>query len=872
MKFEQRLKGKSSQQRANIKAEAIAALPLVGEHSLDGLRIQIQEVKKIEGGVAVFARAWKNGKQLGFGKDGSVDIERFRIFNPPILVDDQFGDIEILSKDERSGIITSRKLREDPEKALKEVLSHIVKLVGRTDTQIIKGKVGNTTSSFYPAVDGRTEFYNPPSIYTWASIITQAGNGFSDSSSDQHVIGIYSTATTDRYEANYKGWLKFNTSGLPDTDVIASATLSVYPTEVNNGLGGSVSFVEGTVASTTNLAATDHLNHLTTKLATDWAFSGISTGAYKDAALNASGIAAISKTAYTTFALVHSNVLSGSPTWANTATSNMKIRLSEFSGTTSDPILVVVHEAAAIEASVSPLELEITIPTVTANEVHEASVSPLVLEIDVPAVTAIGINTASVSPLELELTIPEVSATGAIGAVVSPLELEITIPAVSTTSHVNAEVEPLVLNLSIPSVTAAGIITASVSPLSLLITLPEVTASFELPPIPEATSAGGFPFALDLCDGSDVDETLHTPIINVKGWSKRINAPGKMVFRMNKHHAEATDANLRLWRNIRLYRRKRDGTADMEAVWYGLILAKREVGDYIEVLCHGALRIFSKRETGAAEAFTGQGSTEAFGLLTAANLVGPTGVSEGTGEITETLDLELDHVEMLRAFEQIHSATGGEFEVDDLGALNSVASLGSDKSATIELIFRQDGQEGNLLSYEIAEDGEQMANRIIGTTNAGGGLTSTYNHPTSTDDYPVLVERKAFNEAQDQGTLDALTEAYGLQRGLPIPDFHAIPATAVKKFNTLTGEREISGLQYGDVEVGDLVLVTVITPNRNESLVKRVAELIVDVDENLNEEFRFTLTEAGVFVTERYLDDTEMHDIKRRIQEIELAL
>src|SRR3989344_2016473 len=53
-----------------------------------GVTREIQSVQKIEGGIEILARAWKDGKQLGFGKDGSVEIERFKIFNPPILVDD----------------------------------------------------------------------------------------------------------------------------------------------------------------------------------------------------------------------------------------------------------------------------------------------------------------------------------------------------------------------------------------------------------------------------------------------------------------------------------------------------------------------------------------------------------------------------------------------------------------------------------------------------------------------------------------------------------------------------------------------------------------------------------------------------------------
>ncbi len=457
-------------------------------------------------------------------------------------------------------------------------------------------------------------------------------------------------------------------------------------------------------------------------------------------------------------------------------------------------------------------------------------------------------------------------------ASVTAITISLTVQNVAAAAHVNAQVTPVIISLTIPNVGATSHETASVSIVTISLAIPNVAAGFALASLPKAVSFGGLPYALDLFDGSDVMETLLSPAISVSGWSKRINAPGKLVFKMNKHHPEATDENLRMWRNITFYRRS--GSATMLPTWCGIILAKREVGDYLEVLCMGALTILSKRviNYGGSQTFTGQGSTEVFNLLSATNGDGATGISEGAGGVTATLNLTLSGADLLKTVEAIAGATGGEFEVDDQRALNFVPSLGSDKSELIELIFRRDGQQSNLSSYEIAEDGEPMANKIIGTTSAGGGLSSTYTHPTSTPDYPLLVEVKAFNQANDQGTLDALTEAYGLQRGLPIPDFKAVPATATKKFNPLTGERELAGITYEDVEVGDLVLVTVITPNRNESVVKRIAELIVDVDENLNEQLRYTLTTAGVFVTEQYLGDTEFADIKRRVQEIESQL
>ena len=154
---------KNSKEKSQIKSFEIAKLKHSGIYdSLQyGTKIEIiGEVKAIEingqHGIELFARAWRGTQQLGFGADGSVEIERFRIFNPPILVDDPNGTIirewtDIITKE-----IKQRKLREDPIEAIRQVISHNAKIVGKDNGKIVTGKVGNTTSTFFPD-------YNPES-------------------------------------------------------------------------------------------------------------------------------------------------------------------------------------------------------------------------------------------------------------------------------------------------------------------------------------------------------------------------------------------------------------------------------------------------------------------------------------------------------------------------------------------------------------------------------------------------------------------------------------------------------------------------------------------------------------------------------------
>src|SRR3990167_4725754 len=92
------LQNKTAIEKSRIKSEEISKLNHIGTYDdlRYGLKVEIQSLKAIEvngsHGVEIMARAWKGTKQLGF-VDGTVEIERFRIFNPPIVVDDPNGDI-----------------------------------------------------------------------------------------------------------------------------------------------------------------------------------------------------------------------------------------------------------------------------------------------------------------------------------------------------------------------------------------------------------------------------------------------------------------------------------------------------------------------------------------------------------------------------------------------------------------------------------------------------------------------------------------------------------------------------------------------------------------------------------------------------------
>ncbi len=347
--IEDLLKNKTVKQKATIKGQEIAKVDFRGEHTKDDIKVDITSIEAIEGGVQVLAKAWKGNKQLGFGKDGSVEIERFRVFNPPVLVRDPEGDIIREWIDEDTGETEQLILREDVEAAITQSIIHSAKVVGKEDTNIKKGKVGNTTSTFFPAagssspVDGRVQRESVNEGYT--TIHNGAGTSASDTDAIISLI-LFATSTTDQYSALARFICGFDTSSIADTDVLDSATLSLWGFDSSTGLGDTdVDIVSSAPASSSTLANGDYANLGTTRFATGVAISAFNIGSYEDYTLNASGEAQIDFTGNSFFGVRRKwdvdNSFTG--TWSSSAFTRIRFQAADTTGTANDPKLVVEH-------------------------------------------------------------------------------------------------------------------------------------------------------------------------------------------------------------------------------------------------------------------------------------------------------------------------------------------------------------------------------------------------------------------------------------------------------------------------------------------------------------------------------------------------
>lgn len=334
----------SSKDKARIKSREIAKIPLVGEYVHNGYRIEIQSMEQMDDGIEVFARAWKGNDPVGF-VDGTVEIERFRIYNPPILVDDPSGEI-VREWTDIDGETRQRKLKEDPLRAIRETLAHSIHVTAKGGEKIIKGKVGNTTSTFFSDLGG--DGITQGTSLTYATAGTTGTSVFSNVT--DNLAGQQYHFTTGNY-FRWRGWLPFDTSSLPDGDTVSAAVLSVFgmagSTNDTVGVTPSLQVVSSSQASNTALATTDHNLCGTTVFATiTW--GSYNTSAYNNFTLDANGIAQISKTGFSKFTMRTNRDISGTaPSTAGNNLERFQFNSADESGTSSDPKLVITHAAPA---------------------------------------------------------------------------------------------------------------------------------------------------------------------------------------------------------------------------------------------------------------------------------------------------------------------------------------------------------------------------------------------------------------------------------------------------------------------------------------------------------------------------------------------
>ena len=252
--------------------------------------------------------------------------------------------------------VVIRTLREDPVQATEDVIAHAIAVVGKDGAQITPGKVGHTTTIFFPdASPESTSFDGMVRRDATESFSTlRGGNGTSnDTATDpQTFANIIDDPDNVHFSEIRRGNFVFNTASLADTDVVSSATLSLRGTAKKDNLSitPDLDIVQAVTASNSAGTNTDYQNMLATVFGSV-TYSGYSTSGYNDIVLNASGIANVSVTSVSKFGARTSNdvtntapaVVGGGTETETAFTANM----AEASATSTDPMLTIVSAPPA---------------------------------------------------------------------------------------------------------------------------------------------------------------------------------------------------------------------------------------------------------------------------------------------------------------------------------------------------------------------------------------------------------------------------------------------------------------------------------------------------------------------------------------------
>ena len=365
--FEQ-IKDKTYKEKVNIKSDAIVKLLSKGIYTKDNYDIEIIDFSKIEEGVQVYAKAWKDGSPLGF-MDGTVEIEKFRIINPRIAVPDPLGTITKTYTD-IDGSIKTLTFREDLVEATKQTIAHAIKVSAKDGSKIVKGRIGNTVTTFYPdaniestSVDGTNQIVNGTNWETTQDATTGTAN-------DSAAASVVGTRDDAGGVTLRRAFLLFDTSSIPDTDPINSSTLSVTmnATFSNTDNDGNDFFavVKPCPEANTSLTANDYDNFRDTTnsscpRAVDTAMTQYSaqldfsafvtdSATYNDFVINAAGNASTSVTGITYYGLVEGHDLLDDPIVGASEGNYVGVIMADTADTTADPKLVVNHGVAAVSA------------------------------------------------------------------------------------------------------------------------------------------------------------------------------------------------------------------------------------------------------------------------------------------------------------------------------------------------------------------------------------------------------------------------------------------------------------------------------------------------------------------------------------------
>lgn len=351
------ISGKTQQEKVSIKSDVIMAQPLVGmqnDTKYGNMNINIQSITKIPGGVEILAQAWLNGNQLAFGTDGTVDIERFRIFNPPTMVPDGTFTTTLSPTGQTIQVVN---YKEDPKDAVIQTLADAIRMGGKGNNGMIAGKVGHTTDIVYATSDAGLSKDNGAAA-NWSAAHDAASSNTTYPDPDEYIFSRCDSSGAPCYISRV--FQLYDMSGIGTDQTASEATSSVFGNSKAGSLTRNYNVYVSTSASNPP-SGSDYSACNCASVAdnspysTDISQSSFSSSANNYFQFNATGLSALQTaiTAGGNFKIVYRESNNDAPNTdpgVNADATYVSVRGAAASGTANDPKITIIHAASAATA------------------------------------------------------------------------------------------------------------------------------------------------------------------------------------------------------------------------------------------------------------------------------------------------------------------------------------------------------------------------------------------------------------------------------------------------------------------------------------------------------------------------------------------
>jgi len=196
----------------------------------------------------------------------------------------------------------------------------------------------------------------------------------------------------------------------------------------------------------------------------------------------------------------------------------------------------------------------------------------------------------------------------------------------------------------------------------------------------------------------------------------------------------------------------------------------------------------------------------------------------GAWNFSSNLQLQLDFQSVLYALKKMGVLSFADFEVNENLVFNFYSFLGNDLHYDVNFVFNKSGtsSQSNIIDYNTPRLGQRMLNDIwgIATDTNGTVLHSEQTDQSSIGNYGILQGPAAYADLNDQGILNAQTNA---QLNL---------ISKPNETNVTLVLNPSAAYPLGQWDIGDLVNVQIVNNGINFQDTRRVVGVSVDIKDN----------------------------------------